>query len=94
MKIPVELPIVVKVDNMGAIYMTENATGSSRTRHIDTRIKYVNILQEDGMIKTEFVGTDDNVADIGTKNVKQETMVRHESKIVSDKSHLLKQEGC
>ena len=33
--VEVELPIVVKVDNVGAIFMTENVTTSQRTKHVD-----------------------------------------------------------
>jgi hypothetical protein len=33
--IPVKTPITVKVDNMGAVFMVNNATSSARTRHID-----------------------------------------------------------
>ena len=38
--IKVELPIVVHVDNIGAIYLANNATLSNRTKHIDTRYHY------------------------------------------------------
>ena len=39
MKIKIELPIVVNVDNMGAIFMSKNINTSSRSRHIDVRTK-------------------------------------------------------
>jgi hypothetical protein len=37
MNIPIELPVQVYMDNVGAIFMSENQTSSSRTRHMDTR---------------------------------------------------------
>jgi hypothetical protein len=37
MGIPVKTPITVKVDNIGAVFMVDNATSSTRTCHIDTR---------------------------------------------------------
>ena len=37
----VKLPIVVRVDNVGTIFMAENNTATSRTRHIDARRHFV-----------------------------------------------------
>jgi hypothetical protein len=44
--IKVELPVKVKVDNVGAIYMSENNMSTGRTQHMDTRWYYVNDLQK------------------------------------------------
>ena len=63
MGVKVELPAKVKVDNMGAVYMSESTTSSMRTRHIDTQYKYVTSLQEQGLIKVEFVKSEDNCSD-------------------------------
>jgi hypothetical protein len=41
MGIPVKTPITVKVDNMGAVFMVNNATSSTRTHHIDNRWHFV-----------------------------------------------------
>ena len=54
--VPVETPVEVFVDNIGAIFMTENASSTSRTRHMDTRYSYVNDLQNvDKIIGVKFV---------------------------------------
>ena len=37
MGIEVKQPVIVRVDNVGAIFMTENASTNARTRHVDTR---------------------------------------------------------
>jgi hypothetical protein len=37
MGIKVKLPVIVLVDNMGAIFMAENVTTSGRTKHVDIR---------------------------------------------------------
>ena len=47
MKIHVELPIVVNIDNMGAIFMSKNINTTSRSKHVDVRTKYVNEYCED-----------------------------------------------
>ena len=66
----VKYPIIVKVDNVGAIFMSENITATNRTRHIDTRYHFVYELVEDGVILIQFVRTKANKADPYTKNVK------------------------
>ena len=55
MNIKVELPITVYVDNVGAIWLSNNRTTSSRTMHIDIRTSFVKEYQEDGKIIIKFV---------------------------------------
>ncbi len=55
--IEVELPVVVRVDNVGAIFIAENVTTSQRTKHIDVRYHYVREFVEDGFVKIIFVRT-------------------------------------
>ncbi len=56
----VEYPIVIEVDNVGAIYMANNHTTSQRTKPVDTRYHFVGNYVEDGIQKPD--------ADIFTKN--------------------------
>ena len=39
---------------------------------MDTRYWFVRDMQDQGLIKVEFVRTKDNLSDIGTKNVNKE----------------------
>jgi hypothetical protein len=39
--IPVRLPVTIYCDNVGAIFLSGNATISVRTRHISTRAHFV-----------------------------------------------------
>ena len=68
MNIEVELPITVYVDNVGAIWLSNNRTTSDRTKHIDIRTSFVKEYQEDGKIIIKFMKSEDNEADIFTKN--------------------------
>jgi hypothetical protein len=49
--IKVNLPIVVKTDNIRAIFMSENALTGFRTWHVDTCYHLVREFIEDGFIK-------------------------------------------
>ena len=78
MGIKVKMPIVIKVDNVGAMFMAENVNTSARTRHVDIRYQYVREFIVDGFVKVIFVKTDNNLADDFTKNVNGDTFERHQ----------------
>ena len=65
--IKVNLPITVRVDNIGAIIVSKNNNTTSGTKHIDVRTKYVSQYCEDGVIKIIFVESANNDADIFTR---------------------------
>jgi len=83
--IEVELPIIVRVDNVGAIFMSENVTTSQRTKHVDIRYNYVREFIQDDFIKIIFVKSEDNRADIFTKNVTSDLQGVHAEKFLIDK---------
>jgi hypothetical protein len=78
--IEVNLPITVKTDNVGAMFMAQKS--GVRTRHIDTRYHYVRENLEEGIINIEFVKSIENDSDIFTKNVSQEICDKHVTKFL------------
>ena len=88
MNIEVELPITVYVDNVGAIWLSNNRTTSDRTKHIDIKTSFVKEYQEDGKIIIKFVKSEDNEADIFTKNTTNVGFHNHQKKLVWDKSNV------
>ena len=64
MKIAVKYPVMVRVDNIGAIFMASNVTTTCHTRHVDIRYKNVNKYAEDGNDTIIFVKSADNDSDI------------------------------
>ena len=72
----VRLPIIVRVDNVGAIYLGNNSS-THRTKHVDVRYHFVREFVEDGIIKIVFVKSEDNKADIFTKNITEELFEKH-----------------
>jgi len=51
MDFKVKLPIIVHVDNLGTILMSENVSVSQRTKHVDIRYRFVQEFVLDGFIK-------------------------------------------
>ena len=84
--IPIQTPITVQVDNMGAIFMSENATSNHRTRHIDVRHRFLVDLTEEGFLDVVFVNSENNTSDVLSKNVSREVYQRHTPKFMADKS--------
>ena len=82
MGIKLNYPIVVRVDNVGAIYIANNYTTSQRTKHIDVRAHFVREYIEDGIIKIIFVKSADNDADVFTKNTSEEVFQSHINKFL------------
>ena len=80
--IEVALPVIVRVDNVGAIFMVENVSMSTRTKHVDVRYHFVREFIKDGFIKIIFVQTGDNKADVFTKNVVGELYDKHTNDMV------------
>jgi hypothetical protein len=61
---------------------------SARTRHADLRQKFTADLQEKGLIKINFVKSEENTSDIMTKNVTVELFEKHVQGLVIDKGEL------
>ena len=64
-------PMKLNIDNIGAIYMAKNQAPGQRTKHVDVRYSYVKELVEKGELEVEFVKSENNLADVFTKNVRE-----------------------
>ena len=86
MGVDVELPIVVYCDNVGAVFLAHNPKTSMRTKHVDIRYHHVREYVVDGVIMIKFVKSEENDADIFTKNTNRETFMRHQEKFMASKT--------
>ena len=80
--VEIDFPILVHVDNIGAIYLAQQAGTSIRTKHVDTRYHFVREYIEDGVVKVIFVKSEDNDADLMTKNLADEKFQKHSEKLM------------
>jgi len=78
--VSIQYPIEVHVDNVGAIFLANNATTGPRTRHIDIRYHYVRDFIEDCVIVVRFVPSGKNDADPYTKNTTEAIFNEHTKK--------------
>jgi hypothetical protein len=77
----VELPIKMFVDNVGTIFLANNRNASDRTKHVDIRYHFVREMIDKGFIEIVFVPTDENIADIFTKNLDSKMFKNFQTKL-------------
>ena len=77
-----ELPVIVKCDNLGAIFTAENHGATSRMKHVSIRTCFVKDMVKDKFIKIIFVKSAENDADVFTKNVSYEILRRFRDNFV------------
>ena len=80
----VELPMIVEVDNKGAVDLVNGWSSSGGTKHMDVRIMYLRELKEQKILKVVWQPTKENEADVFTKNVDGATFERHLGALVSE----------
>jgi hypothetical protein len=74
-------PAIVYKDNIGTIFLVKNQQVSSRTKHIDIRHHDMRDLQDNKALDVRFKGSENNSADIMTKNTTREVHDKHTQQI-------------
>ena len=75
-------PIILWVDNMGAVEITKRRESLARSRHIERRYLKMQEWVAEGKIKVKYIKTDDNRADMFTKPLDRATFEGHASGIM------------
>lgn len=70
-------PVRMLGDNANANNLANGTTVNNRTRHIALRDRYVTAKAAEGLIRVEKVGTAEQVADMLTKPLPKETLMKH-----------------
>ena len=84
----VELPMVLEMDNKGAVDMANNWSVGGRSRHVDVRNHFLRQCKEDGLLVIRFVPGADNDSDILTKNVAYPLFKKHVVTYVGNDKYL------
>ena len=87
LQVEVEFPIIVKVDNVGAMFLANNPVLSQQTKHISVRQHFIREFVEDGIIKVIFVKSKNNDADIFTKNLSKDLFEKHKKTIINGEDY-------
>ena len=70
-------PFEINVDSINVIYQLKNATMRNHTKHVDTRYHFIWEYIELGIVKNVFVRSEDNKADLMTKNLRIDLYAKH-----------------
>ncbi|XP_066396120.1 uncharacterized mitochondrial protein AtMg00810-like [Miscanthus floridulus] len=71
----------LKIDNQSAIALSRNPVFHDHSKHIDARYHFIWECVEDGRVKIEFIGTEEQLADIATKALTWEHFCELRSRI-------------
>ncbi len=69
LELRVKLPMVLEMDNQGAVYLANNWSIGGRTRHIDVQSVFLGELKKAGVLVIKWILGAVNEADIFTKNL-------------------------
>jgi hypothetical protein len=84
----VELPMVLEMDNIGAVHQANNMSVGGRTRHVDVKSHFLRELKEEGLLVIKHISGDDNDSDIFTKNTSVKVFERHIPKFVGTDEYM------
>ena len=77
MGLSVKLPMKLEIDNSGAVDLANNWTAGGRTRHMETRMFFLQEMKEKGILKIVWVRGDNNPVDMFTKNLAGPAFNKH-----------------
>lgn len=78
----VQYPMVLELDNKGAVDLANSWSVGGRTRHVDVRMYFLRELKDQGKIVIRHISGEDNDADIFTKNTDRAVFNKHVVKYV------------
>jgi hypothetical protein len=74
-------PAIIYEDNLGTIFLVKNKQVSAQTKHIDIRHHFMRDLQYKKELDVRFKRSENNPADIMTKNTPREIHDKHTQKV-------------
>ena len=77
LELEVEFPMVLEMDNSGAVDIANSWSVGGRTRHVDVQNYFLRELKDQGLLVIKHIAGEQNDADIFTKNVTSAIFDRH-----------------
>ena len=80
----VNLPMLVLIDNIGAVEMLDMKSGKCRTKHVNTRFHWIKEFIDNEIVLVKYIKSEENVSDICTKNLPANLFKKHSSKLITN----------
>ena len=84
MGLKVQKPMILWIDNKGAVDLFNNWSVAGRTRHIGARLNFMRELKEQGVLEVKWIASEDNNSDMFTKNLSAPQFEKHMQAYVTD----------
>jgi hypothetical protein len=84
----VQLPMILEVDNKGAVDLVNNYSVGGRTRHVETRQYFMRQLKEENIIKVIWTPGEMNSSGLYTKSLARADFEKHTKAYVGDDKYM------
>jgi hypothetical protein len=84
----VQLPMILEVDNKGAVDLVNTYSVGGRTHHVETRRFFLRQLKEENIIKVIWTPDEMNSSDLYTKNLARADFEKHMKAYVGDDKYM------
>ena len=89
MGLKVELPMVLEVDNKGAVDLCNNWSIGGRTRHVEVKQYFLRELKERGLIMVKWTSGESMTSDLFTKNLVGPLFDKHAQSFVGHDKYMM-----
>ena len=72
-----KLPMILEIDDQGAVDLANNWSAGGRTRHVDVRQNFLLKLKYDGILIVKWISGPTNNVDLYTKNLAASDFEKH-----------------
>ena len=91
MGLQVKLPMMLEMDNKGAVDLVNNWSLGGRTWHADVRNYFLRELKDEGVLIIKHVASEDNEVDMFTKNTSGPVFEKHIRKFVGYDKYMVEE---
>ena len=89
MNLRVKFPMILEVDNKGAVDLINNYSVGGRTRHMETRQYYLRELKEKNIMVVKWKAGAENSSDMFTKNLPKKEFNKHAAVYVGSDEYMV-----
>lgn len=77
-----EISVTLKMDNQSAMTIIKNCQFNRRSKHIDVRFHFINEKVKEGLLKIDYLCTEEMIADTLTKPLNNSKFLKHKNALV------------